>query len=140
MNKTAHQPLRVYSVVVGAETEDRWVDIGAALPHPDGNGFSVVLDALPLSPNLVLRESAEEEHKSESEPASYSQHVAAFERALIERCLAETGGNIGGVMKRLAIPRRTLSEKMARLGIERRRFVRPSGSRRGGPTDRGNPA
>jgi hypothetical protein len=30
-------------------------------------------------------------------------------------------------MERLDIPRRTLSEKMARLGLDRRRFVEPVG-------------
>jgi two-component system, NtrC family, C4-dicarboxylate transport response regulator DctD len=53
---------------------------------------------------------------------SLAQQVEAFERALIERCLAETGGRISVVLERLNIPRRTLSEKMARLGIDRHRF------------------
>ena len=57
-----------------------------------------------------------------------AQLIAAFERALIERCLTETGGNIGAVMERLSIPRRTLNEKMQRLGIDRHRFVRTGGS------------
>jgi two-component system, NtrC family, C4-dicarboxylate transport response regulator DctD len=56
------------------------------------------------------------------ERLSLAQQVEAFERALIERCLAETGGKIGAVLEQLNIPRRTLSEKMARLGIDRQRF------------------
>src|SRR5499426_1118996 len=56
------------------------------------------------------------------ERLSLAQQVEAFERALIERCLAETGGRISAVLERLNIPRRTLSEKMARLGIDRQRF------------------
>jgi two-component system, NtrC family, C4-dicarboxylate transport response regulator DctD len=52
-----------------------------------------------------------------------AEQVEAFERAVIERSLAETGGRINAVMERLAIPRRTLSEKMARFGLERRAFV-----------------
>jgi len=59
------------------------------------------------------------------ERLSLAQQVEAFERVLIERCLAETGGKISAVLERLNIPRRTLSEKMARLGIDRQRF-RPS--------------
>jgi len=54
---------------------------------------------------------------------SLAQQVEAFERAVIERCLEESGGKISAVMERLDIPRRTLSEKMARLGLDRRRFV-----------------
>jgi two-component system C4-dicarboxylate transport response regulator DctD len=53
---------------------------------------------------------------------SLAQQVEMFERALIERCLVETGGRISAVIERLDIPRRTLSEKMVRLGIDRRRF------------------
>ncbi len=56
------------------------------------------------------------------ERLSLAQQVEAFERALIERCLTETGGRISAVIERLNIPRRTLSEKMARLGIDRQRF------------------
>ncbi len=66
---------------------------------------------------------------AEGEGLSLAQQVDAFERALIERCLVETGGRISAVMDRLDIPRRTLSEKMARFGLDRRRFgdaVRPN--------------
>jgi len=56
------------------------------------------------------------------ERLSLAQQVEAFERALIERCLAETGGKISAVLEQLNIPRRTLSEKMTRLGIDRQRF------------------
>jgi two-component system C4-dicarboxylate transport response regulator DctD len=56
------------------------------------------------------------------EQLSLAQQVEAFERVLIERCLAETGGKISAVIERLDIPRRTLSEKMLRLGIDRQRF------------------
>ena len=54
---------------------------------------------------------------------SLSDQVEAFERTLIERCLAEEGGSIAEVMKRLDIPRRTLTEKMTRLGIDRRNYA-----------------
>ena len=63
----------------------------------------------------------------ESAKFSLAQQVEAFERAVIERCLEETGGKISAVMERLDIPRRTLSEKMARLGLERRRFADSAG-------------
>jgi len=54
---------------------------------------------------------------------SLAEQVDAFERALIERSLAEAGGRISSVMERLDIPRRTLSEKMARFGLDRQRYV-----------------
>ena len=63
----------------------------------------------------------------ESGKFSLAQQVEAFERAVIERCLEENGGKISAVMERLDIPRRTLSEKMARFGLERRRFAESNG-------------
>jgi two-component system, NtrC family, C4-dicarboxylate transport response regulator DctD len=57
---------------------------------------------------------------------SLAQQVDAFERKVIERSLAEAGGRISAVMEQLDIPRRTLSEKMARFGLDRRRFVDPN--------------
>jgi len=57
-----------------------------------------------------------------SDRLSLAEQVEAFERTLIERCLSETGGKISAVLERLKIPRRTLSEKMVRLGIDRQRF------------------
>jgi two-component system C4-dicarboxylate transport response regulator DctD len=62
---------------------------------------------------------------AQSVGTSLADQVEAFERTLIERCLVESGGRISAVMERLDIPRRTLSEKMARLGLDRRRFLDP---------------
>lgn len=52
---------------------------------------------------------------------SLAEQVEAFERGLIERALAEAGGSVATVMEQLDVPRRTLSEKMARFGIDRKR-------------------
>jgi DNA-binding NtrC family response regulator len=127
MSNGAPQILCVYSVVASVEENGRWLEIGKASPHRDGRGFDVVLEALPIGPKLVVRAQAETEAPAENtgnRQASYAQRVAAFERALIERSLSEAGGNISDVMERLCIPRRTLNEKMQRLGIDRHRFVR----------------
>lgn len=63
---------------------------------------------------------------STAEPKrSLAEQVDEFERALIERSLAESGGKIASVMERLNIPRRTLNEKMARFGLDRERFSEP---------------
>jgi two-component system C4-dicarboxylate transport response regulator DctD len=63
----------------------------------------------------------------EGQRLSLAQQVESFERALIERCLMESGGRISAVMERLDIPRRTLSEKMARLGLDRKRYTSTAG-------------
>ncbi|MBN9261241.1 MAG: sigma-54-dependent Fis family transcriptional regulator [Hyphomicrobium sp.] len=59
----------------------------------------------------------------EGDRLSLAEQVDAFERSVIERCLAESGGKLTAVMERLNIPRRTLSEKMAKYGLDRRRFT-----------------
>ena len=133
MNDHSHLTLRVYSAIPRQDAGEEWLNIGVAFPHQDGKGFDVVLQALPLNPRLVLRDSSHEQgrpadpsqpaaHREPRKPPSLRQQLEAFERVLIEQTLMETGGNIGAVMQRLNIPRRTLSEKMARLGIDRRRF------------------
>jgi len=76
-----------------------------------------------------------------AEPSLKSQ-LREFERATIVRCLLETGGNVKATLERLKIPRRTLNEKMRRLGIYRgsrllevapcaRSSVRVAGAERG---------
>jgi DNA-binding NtrC family response regulator len=116
------QALCAYSVSREGD-DDRWVKIGLAVPHSDGKGFDVVLQALPLNARLVLRKQTADD-KMEAERLSLADRVEAFERTLIEQCLVETGGKVSAVMERLDIPRRTLNEKMTRLGVDRRRFTR----------------
>lgn len=60
---------------------------------------------------------------SDSERLSLAKQVDAFERSVIERCLARAGGRVSVVIEMLDIPRRTLSEKMTRYGIDRRRYT-----------------
>jgi two-component system, NtrC family, C4-dicarboxylate transport response regulator DctD len=61
--------------------------------------------------------------KTEDVKLSLAAQVEAFERTVIERALTESGGKINAVMEQLDIPRRTLSEKMTRLGLDRERFL-----------------
>jgi two-component system C4-dicarboxylate transport response regulator DctD len=60
---------------------------------------------------------------AEEPKRSLAEQVDEFERTVIERSLAESGGKIASVMERLDIPRRTLNEKMARFGLDRQRFT-----------------
>lgn len=52
-----------------------------------------------------------------------ARQVEAFEKRAIERALAESGGRVADVIERLGIPRRTLNEKMVKLGIVRHDFA-----------------
>jgi two-component system C4-dicarboxylate transport response regulator DctD len=79
---------------------------------------------------------------AEDATLSLAEQVEAFERTVIERALAESGGRINAVMEQLDIPRRTLSEKMTRLGLDRERFVdgdRPKPATSAGTSGRGPP-
>jgi DNA-binding NtrC family response regulator len=134
MRDSSSPAFRVYSAIPRQANSADWLSIGLAVPHQDGKGFDVILQALPLSPKLVLRDCTTDllqtlnlsdpgRHRDPGRALSFKQQVDAFERALIEQCLLETGGNISAVMERLDLPRRTLSDKMARLGIDRRRLI-----------------
>ena len=64
---------KVYSVIERPRQEDFWLNIGMAFPHEKGDGFNVVLQALPLQGNggLVLRAydpEAREEKRGDGRP------------------------------------------------------------------------
>lgn len=46
---------RAYTVIKREGQEDFWLAIGAAFMHQDGDGFNVVLQALPIDGKIVLR-------------------------------------------------------------------------------------
>jgi hypothetical protein len=73
---------------------------------------------------MVLRERAVERAAFNTNTESLARQVKDFERAAIEQCLLETGYNVTAALKQLQIPGRTLSKKMERLGINRRRLAR----------------
>lgn len=54
---------------------------------------------------------------------SLSDQVACYEKALIEQALNRYNGNIKLVMEALDIPRKTLSDKMKKYGLERGQFL-----------------
>lgn len=53
------------------------------------------------------------------EPRSLPQQVELFERSLIEQALVSSDGSIKQVMKVLSIPRKTLSDKMRKFGLNK---------------------
>ncbi len=50
-------------------------------------------------------------------------HVDAFEKMLIDHALRRNQGNVSGVMVELALPRRTLNEKMAKYSLSRADYL-----------------
>ncbi|MFO1209235.1 MAG: sigma-54 dependent transcriptional regulator [Amaricoccus sp.] len=51
------------------------------------------------------------------------EHVDAFEKMLIDHALRRNQGNVSAVMTELALPRRTLNEKMAKYGLTRQDYL-----------------
>jgi hypothetical protein len=62
---------RVYSVIPRAKQEDFWLNVGVAFAHEDGQGFNLLLQALPLHGNgkLVMRAADAEAKVVEGEKA-----------------------------------------------------------------------
>ena len=51
------------------------------------------------------------------------EHVDAFEKMLIDHALRRNQGSVSAVMTELALPRRTLNEKMAKYGLTRQDYL-----------------
>jgi len=58
---------RVYSIIERPKQDDYWLNLGVAFPHEDGQGFNVMLQALPLHGNgkIVLRAYDPDKHEEE---------------------------------------------------------------------------
>jgi hypothetical protein len=74
---------RVYSIIERPKQDDYWLNIGVAFPHENGEGFNVILQALPLHGNgkLVLRaydpEKAKAEEDNEQAAVKTKERVSA---------------------------------------------------------------
>ena len=66
----AQQPTyQAYTVVKREGQDDYWLNIGAAFMHQDGDGFNVVLQALPINGKVVLRLPKTQTDVTEQPPA-----------------------------------------------------------------------
>jgi len=88
----------------------------AAERHAIGIGAGVVSMSPAAAPSAGMVDAPVRE--------SLSVQVERFERACIEGALKTCRGDIRATMELLNLPRRTLNEKMARYGIDRRKFAR----------------
>lgn len=59
--KSNNKPSFALYAVRGDGEEANWSRIGAAWDHKDGEGFSITLDAIPLSGRIVMRRPKAEE-------------------------------------------------------------------------------
>ena len=60
---------RAYTVVKrGDDKDDFWLNLGVAFAHDDGDGFNLLLQALPIDGKIVLRRYKDEEDEKASKP------------------------------------------------------------------------
>lgn len=65
----SQQPaFRAFTVVKREGTDDFWLPIGAAFPHQDGEGYNLVLQALPIDGRVVLRTPKDEGGSGQNGP------------------------------------------------------------------------
>ena len=61
----AKPAFRAYTVIKRDGKEDYWLNLGVAYAHEDGQGFNLLLQALPVDGKLVLRTYKESEEAEE---------------------------------------------------------------------------
>lgn len=70
----AKQPThRAYSVIRREGQDDFWLNLGLVFPHKDGDGFNIMLQALPLDGKIVCREISEDDPSDEQQPEQRNQ-------------------------------------------------------------------
>lgn len=62
----AKPAFRAYTVIKREGKEDYWLNLGVAYPHEDGQGFNLLLQALPIDGRIVLRTYKEQEEPEEA--------------------------------------------------------------------------
>ncbi|OSZ69558.1 hypothetical protein CAP40_01495 [Sphingomonas sp. IBVSS2] len=62
---SSKQPSHRLFTVKGEGDNTSWLPIGAAWPNRDGQGFTLILDALPIDGRVVMREIAERDGGSQ---------------------------------------------------------------------------
>lgn len=64
---------RAYTVIKREGKDDYWLNLGVAFPHDDGEGFNLLLQALPLDGKIVLRTYKESEEDEQKVKAKYKK-------------------------------------------------------------------
>jgi hypothetical protein len=59
-----------YTVIKREGQDDYWLAIGAAFMHQDGDGYNVLLQALPIDGKIVLRLPKAQEEQQPAQPST----------------------------------------------------------------------
>ena len=71
----ANPAYNAYTVIKREGKDDWWIKIGALFPHEDGEGFNLLLNALPVDAKLVLRRYKEKPEEQEAEIQKGKKYV-----------------------------------------------------------------
>lgn len=71
--------LRVYTIVERAGASPFWLRLGNAVQHKDGKGFSMNLQAMPVSGLLVVRQYDEEHDQANVETENHERTLHLVE-------------------------------------------------------------
>jgi len=71
---------RAYTVVKREGQDDFWLAIGAAFMHQDGDGYNIVLQALPIDGKIVLRLPKEESAQPSQEGGNATNKTGSRRR------------------------------------------------------------
>jgi DNA-binding NtrC family response regulator len=72
-----------------------------------------------------VRQAIDRQTPSQTFPGTLREAVASFERELIGRAIQEQGGRMDDVAATLGIGRRTLNEKIVKLGLDKDALLKP---------------
>lgn len=70
MSNTQQPTYQAYTVIKREGQDDYWLNIGAAFMHQDGEGYNIVLQALPINGKIVLRPPKNKDASEEQTPAN----------------------------------------------------------------------
>ena len=83
-----------------------------------------VLSSLPLNERLAtLLGLGDDRAPNPEDQASLQDKMRHYEKWLLEEALKRHKGNIQEILEEFQVPRRTLNEKMARYGLDRKHFM-----------------
>lgn len=72
--------------------------------------------------NRTMRDELDQQHAGETEDGTLAQRLEAHERQIIEEALSVENGKVAAAAERLGIPRNTLYDRMAKLGVVAKAF------------------
>src|ERR1044071_6494256 len=90
---------RAYTVIKREGEDDYWLNLGVAFPHEDGEGFNLLLQALPLDGKIVLRtyrKTKKRSRRAKASPHTRSRNLSR-ERPT-QRAVGKSGGFFIGLL------------------------------------------